>query len=133
MNAPDLTALTPEERYHTERQQEGMHLLDYASASAIVALGAAAFFFLARAYWTLHGGSVETFSFWATGDIRWLEVLFWALLTSIAWNTTQAAGALAEEGIPDKGRPPPYWPGARTTAHSAWPRLHIYQPRHFLR
>ena len=67
------------------------NLADTVVGSVYVALGVAFALFLAWAYWSLHGGSLESFALWSTGDKRWLEVLFWSLFTVHTWNTTDVA------------------------------------------
>jgi hypothetical protein len=67
---------------------------DYMVGTVYTILGVAFAIWLGRLYWEVHGGNIDTFSFWTTNDKKWLEVLFWSFFTAHAWNMTDAAYAM---------------------------------------
>lgn len=61
---------------------------DYGVGALYIILGLVFAALLIWGYWNMHGGSVEKFLFWADGDKKWLEVLFWSFFTAHVWNMT---------------------------------------------
>ena len=75
----------------TEPEYEKLSVSDYFVGSLFVIIGVTIWGLVGLVYWNLHGGSIDNFSFWTTGDKKWLEALFWSFLTGIAWNVTSVA------------------------------------------
>jgi len=71
-----------------------MRRIDYVTGSIMTALYILILGLSGWLYWSLHGGSIQGFSFWIEGDMKWLEVLFWSFFTALAWQITYNGSAM---------------------------------------
>ena len=90
---------TEQELEREKKCAEGMDLWDYFWGILFMILSMVALALLAWYYWNLHGGSIDKFAFWDTGDKKWLEVLFWASFTCLAEHLGRASYWMAEKGF----------------------------------
>ena len=75
--------------------QDPVDWSDYFVGSLYVTMGVGFAVLIAWFYWYMHGGSLDTFSVWSTGDKKWLEVIFWSFFTKHAWNITDVSYEMA--------------------------------------
>jgi hypothetical protein len=72
---------------------------DYIIGAFFILFGIAFTIILGWFYWFAHGGLTNPFSFWTTGNLEWLEVLFWSLLTVHVWNMTDVAYGISNNSF----------------------------------
>ncbi len=72
---------------------------DYLVAAVFLVIATSLEILLGWLYWQLHGGNIDNFTFWTSGDKKWLEALFWSLITVFAWNITDIAGYLWKQSF----------------------------------